>query len=66
MHIEGFGERGGFGQHPALIFVDVDGGEVVVDGERFETAPLPPFMQDMLSSGGLVPWGRERLDGERE
>jgi 3-isopropylmalate/(R)-2-methylmalate dehydratase small subunit len=48
------------------IRVDVDGGEVLVDGERFETAPLPPFMQDMLSSGGLVPWGRERLDGEGE
>jgi 3-isopropylmalate/(R)-2-methylmalate dehydratase small subunit len=48
------------------VRVDVDSGEVVVDGERFETAPLPAFMQDMLSSGGLVPWGRERLDGEEE
>jgi 3-isopropylmalate/(R)-2-methylmalate dehydratase small subunit len=48
------------------VRVDVDGGEVAVDGERFQTAPLPPFMQDMLSSGGLVPWGRERLEGEEE
>jgi len=48
------------------IRVDMDCGEVVVDGEQFETAPLPPFMQDMLSSGGLVPWWRERLDGEKE
>ena len=48
------------------ICVDVDGGEVAVDGKRFQTAPLPPFMQDMLSSGGLVPWGRERLEGEKE
>lgn len=48
------------------ICVDVDGGEVTVDGERFQAAPLPRFMQDMLSSGGLVPWGRERLEGEKE
>ncbi len=48
------------------VRVDVDGGEVAVDGERYQTAPLPPFMQDMLSSGGLVPWGRERLEGEKE
>ena len=46
------------------VRVDVDGGEVAVDGERFQTAPLPPFMQDMLSSGGLVPWGRKRLEEE--
>lgn len=44
------------------IRVDIDEGEIMVDGERFETEPLPPFMQDMLSSGGLVPWGRERLE----
>lgn len=47
------------------IWVDVDGGEVVVDGQQFETEPISPFMQDMLSSGGLVPWGRERLDTEK-
>lgn len=47
------------------IRVDVDGGEVAVDGERFETEPIPPFMQDMLASGGLIPWGRERLDPEK-
>jgi 3-isopropylmalate/(R)-2-methylmalate dehydratase small subunit len=46
------------------IRVDIDGGEIVVDGERFETDPIPPFMQDMLASGGLIPWRRERLDGE--
>jgi hypothetical protein len=34
----------------------------VVEGERFEIAPMPPFMQHMLASGGLIPWGRERLD----
>ena len=37
------------------IRIDVDGGEVVVDGQQFETEPISPFMQDMLSSGGLVP-----------
>lgn len=28
------------------------------------TQALPAFMQDMLSSGGLVSWSHERLDGQ--
>lgn len=48
----------------AHIRVDTDEGEIKVDGERFETAPVPAFVRDMLASGGLIPWARERLREE--
>jgi 3-isopropylmalate/(R)-2-methylmalate dehydratase small subunit len=43
------------------IVVELDGGAVMVDGERFELAPLPDFLRDMFTAGGLVPWMRGRL-----
>ena len=50
----------------AEIRIDTDSGEIEVDGERFKTAPVPPFMRDMLSSGGLIPWARQKLAGREE
>jgi hypothetical protein len=32
-----------------------------VEGEHFPAEPIPPFMQDMISSGGLIPWAKLRL-----
>ncbi len=61
----GYGFAAATATRESEIRVDVDGSEVVVDGERFETEPIPSFMQDMLASGGLIPWGRERLDAEK-
>lgn len=46
----------------SAIRIDTDEGAVEVDGERFETEPTPPFMREMISSGGLIPWGRQRLN----
>lgn len=43
------------------IRIDTDKGKIEVDGERFASEPAPPFMQDMISSGGLIPWGRRNL-----
>jgi 3-isopropylmalate/(R)-2-methylmalate dehydratase small subunit len=45
------------------IAVELDDGVVIVDGERFELAPVPDFLRDMFTAGGLVPWMRERLTG---
>jgi 3-isopropylmalate/(R)-2-methylmalate dehydratase small subunit len=45
----------------AKVRVDTDAGEVLVDGQRFQTAPVPDFMQDMIASGGLIPWVKARL-----
>ena len=45
----------------AEIRIDTDSDEIEVGGERFETEPIPPFMAEMVSSGGLIPWAREKL-----
>ena len=50
-------DRAGTG---AQVEIDLDGGTVTVEGERFEIAPMPEFMRQMLDAGGLVPWLRER------
>ena len=44
------------------IEVDLDGGTVAVESERFDIAPMPDFMRQMLDAGGLVPWLRGRSD----
>ncbi|MDI3340864.1 MAG: 3-isopropylmalate dehydratase small subunit [Sphaerobacter sp.] len=45
----------------AVIRIDTDAGAVTVGAAPFRAAPLPPFMRDMLASGGLVDWARRRL-----
>ncbi len=42
------------------ITVDTGTGVVTVDGKAFQAKPIPPFMLDMLTAGGLVPWSRQR------
>jgi 3-isopropylmalate/(R)-2-methylmalate dehydratase small subunit len=44
------------------IALDVDEGRVEVDGAAFPIPPFPPFMREMMASGGLVPWVRGNLD----
>jgi 3-isopropylmalate/(R)-2-methylmalate dehydratase small subunit len=36
-------------------------GVIEVDGAPHRTASMPPFVVEMMHSGGLVPWVRERL-----
>jgi 3-isopropylmalate/(R)-2-methylmalate dehydratase small subunit len=43
------------------IRIDTDTGEVEVDGERFQAAPIDPFVLELQNAGGLVPWAQERL-----
>ena len=42
--------------------VDLDEGivENVTRGKRFAATPLPPFMQEILDAGGLMPWVARR------
>jgi 3-isopropylmalate/(R)-2-methylmalate dehydratase small subunit len=40
---------------------DTASGEVEVDGRAFRAAPIPEFMLELLSAGGLVPYARRRL-----
>lgn len=47
----------------ARIRIDTDTGEIEVDGARFSVPPVPPFVLEILGSGGLVPWARRRIAG---
>ncbi|MDQ3659628.1 MAG: 3-isopropylmalate dehydratase small subunit [Actinomycetota bacterium] len=44
------------------VHIDTDDGVIVVSGERYEIAPLPEFMTEMIDSGGLVEWVKGRLE----
>ena len=43
----------------AHVEVDLDGGVVTVNGDRFTSAPMPDFMRAMVDAGGLIPWLRD-------
>jgi 3-isopropylmalate/(R)-2-methylmalate dehydratase small subunit len=47
------------------IEIDTDSGAVRVDGRRFQAAPIPAFMLDMLAQGGLIPWAQARVTRAR-
>ena len=43
------------------IRVDTDSGTVEVAGQTFHAQPFPPFLQELIAAGGLVPWVRAEL-----
>ena len=45
------------------IEVDADNGVIknITKGEEYTAKPIPPFMQELISSGGLVEWTKKRL-----
>jgi 3-isopropylmalate/(R)-2-methylmalate dehydratase small subunit len=45
----------------STVRIETDSGTIEVDGRPFEAPPLPPFMLELLRSGGLVPWIGARL-----
>jgi 3-isopropylmalate/(R)-2-methylmalate dehydratase small subunit len=47
------------------VEVDLDGGFVTVNGDRFDTEAMPDFMRAMVDAGGLIPWLRERAASAR-
>jgi 3-isopropylmalate dehydratase small subunit len=46
-----------------VIGVDLETGEITNqgDGTVYKTRSIPPFMQELISSGGLVNYIREKL-----
>ena len=44
------------------IVIDTDTGEVDVDGRVLRSRPMAPFVLDLVSSGGLVPWAQAQLE----
>lgn len=43
------------------VTLDLDAGTVTAGGRTFRGEPLPPFMQNLVRSGGLMPYVVERL-----
>lgn len=43
------------------IRVDTDSGTIEVAGQMFSAQPFPPFVQELIAAGGLVPWVRDEL-----
>lgn len=45
------------------IEVDADNGIIknITKGEEYSAKPIPPFMQELISAGGLVEWTKKRL-----
>jgi len=46
-----------------VIHVDGDTGEIAIEGneERFNVAPIPPFMQGLIEDGGLMAYVKKKL-----
>lgn len=49
------------------LSVDFDAGEIVrmETGETFSTRPIPPFMQELVNSGGLMAQVRKKVSGNQ-
>ena len=45
------------------IEIDADGGIIrnISKGETYKANPIPPFMQELIASGGLVEWTKKKL-----
>lgn len=50
------------------VRLDLTGGTVVNlnTGETYQAQPFPPFLQELIAQGGLIPYGRKRLEEGRE
>ncbi len=48
-----------------VIEVDADKGVInnTTTGEQYIANPIPPFMQELISSGGLIAWTKKRMKG---
>ncbi|MBI5057985.1 MAG: 3-isopropylmalate dehydratase small subunit [Nitrospirae bacterium] len=45
------------------IEIDADKGTIrnITKGEEYTAKPIPPFMQELISAGGLIEWTKKRL-----
>jgi len=46
-----------------IIHVDGERGEILIDGslQRFDVAPIPPFMQSLIDAGGLMAYIKNEI-----
>jgi len=45
------------------IEIDADSGKIrnVTKNEEYQARPIPPFMQELISAGGLVEWTKNKI-----
>lgn len=43
------------------VEIDTDTGRIKIDGAEFSASPFPPFLLDLMKSGGLVSWTKAEL-----
>ncbi len=45
------------------VEVDADNGVIrnITKGEEYTAKPIPPFMQELISAGGLIEWTKRRI-----
>ena len=45
------------------IEIDADNGVIknITKGEEYTAKPIPPFMQELISAGGLIDWTKKRM-----
>jgi len=44
-----------------LVTVDFDNGEIISGNESYFTKPIPPFMQELIKSNGLIPYTTKKM-----
>jgi 3-isopropylmalate/(R)-2-methylmalate dehydratase small subunit len=44
----------------STIRIDTDTGSIVVDGETFQSEPVPDLVRELQDAGGLVEWAQRR------
>jgi len=46
-----------------LIKIDLDAGKIenLTKGESYDFTPIPPFMQELIASGGLINYAKEQM-----
>ncbi len=51
-----------------VVSVDASTGTIVNEtrGERFQARPFPAFLSELIAEGGLVPYAKKRLAGQRK
>jgi 3-isopropylmalate/(R)-2-methylmalate dehydratase small subunit len=49
------------------VEIDADRGIIrnLTNGEEYRSRPIPPFMQELISAGGLIEWTRKKVRGMR-
>jgi len=51
-----------------VVEIDADSGKIrnLTVGEEYYSEVIPPFMQELITAGGLIEWTKEKIERKRE